>query len=112
MHVLLVNPTWKETFSLIFPLNLSYIGTSLCAKGHTVKVLDLDVSAYPLNDLKKAIEGESPDVIGVSLSNVDLGLDFFFKTVKIVRQFTPNTRIIASEAGFSISAERFNINVV
>lgn len=55
----------------VFPLGLAYVCSSLKRKGHEVKILDLCFVENPLQALTLAIQEFQPEVLGLSLRNVD-----------------------------------------
>ena len=55
----------------VYPLGLAYISTASYQKGHEVQIFDPNTAANPYDDLAKCILGFSPQVIGISLRNID-----------------------------------------
>ncbi len=53
------------------PMGLGYVAESARAAGHTVFFLDLMASQQPLEVLEARIDAFSPDVIGISIRNID-----------------------------------------
>ncbi len=71
MKLLLINANrFKHPWPVI-PFGLSCVAAAVEAAGHQVRVLDLCFSRHPGNDLRAAIEGFGPDVVGVSIRNID-----------------------------------------
>ena len=57
--------------SLVYPLGLSYIATALDAAGHEVRICDPNAHASGLEAVARAAVGWEPEVVGVSLRNID-----------------------------------------
>jgi anaerobic magnesium-protoporphyrin IX monomethyl ester cyclase len=99
--------------SPLYPIGLSYLAAVLT--DHDVRIFDPNVYAYPecLDDLKSEVAGFQPDVVGISIRNVDTTQrkDLFvnFKTVKptldAVLEVKPDVKIVAGGTGFSIHAQ-------
>lgn len=96
----------------LYPIGLSYLAAVLM--DHEVRIFDPNYYDYPasLDVLKKEVAGFQPDVVGISIRNVDTTQrkDLFvnFKTVKptldAVLKVKPDTKIVAGGTGFSIHA--------
>jgi radical SAM superfamily enzyme YgiQ (UPF0313 family) len=71
MRVLLINSNLKDDILAAPPIGLCYVASAAEAAGHEVKVLDLCFKRRINQELEKAINGFSPQVIGVSLRNLD-----------------------------------------
>ena len=71
MRVLLINSNLKDDILAAPPIGLSYVASAAEAAGHEVRVLDLCFKRRIGPELEKAILGFSPQVIGVSLRNLD-----------------------------------------
>ena len=71
MRVLLINSNREKTPAPLIPLGLCYVASSTRATGHEVELLDLCFSRHPRRDLVRSIEGFGPEVIGISLRNLD-----------------------------------------
>ncbi|PIE52392.1 hypothetical protein CSA37_06270 [Candidatus Fermentibacteria bacterium] len=110
MRILLVQSPVGRPEAPIYPIGLAYLAGSL--KNHSIKGLDLSLSADPAEDLRNALEEFSPEVVAVSLRNIDDSaypetfwyLDSFgliMDTLKDWKGF-----VITGGAGFSIYAEK------
>lgn len=98
----------------LFPIGLCYIATAL--KGHEVRIFDPNVYDFPYcyEKLKEAIGFFKPNVVGISIRNIDTTQrrDPFvhFKTIRptiqIVKDYDPKTKIIMGGAGYSIFASQ------
>ena len=71
MRVLLINSNLKDDILAAPPIGLCYVASAAEAAGHEVRVLDLCFKRHIQPELEKAIIGFSPQVIGVSLRNLD-----------------------------------------
>lgn len=71
MRVLLVYSNQCKDLILAPPIGLSYIATATKEAGHEVKFLDLLVANNPQEILRKAIGEFEPDVVGISVRNID-----------------------------------------
>ena len=71
MRVLLINSNLKDDILAAPPIGLCYVASAAEAAGHEVRVLDLCFKRRLRTELEKAIIGFSPQVIGVSLRNLD-----------------------------------------
>jgi hypothetical protein len=71
MRVLLINSNLKDDALAAPPIGLCYVATATAAAGHEVRVLDLCFKRRIGHELKKAIVGFAPHIIGVSLRNLD-----------------------------------------
>ena len=71
MRVLLINSNLKDDILAAPPIGLCYVASAAEVAGHEVRVLDLCFKRRIGQELEKAIIGFSPQVIGVSLRNLD-----------------------------------------
>jgi anaerobic magnesium-protoporphyrin IX monomethyl ester cyclase len=71
MRVLLINSNLKDDILAAPPIGLCYVASAAEAAGHEVRALDLCFKRRIRQELEKAINGFSPQVIGVSLRNLD-----------------------------------------
>ena len=71
MRVLLVY--FNRAYDLVPapPIGLSYVASATRRAGHDVRVLDLLTSARPLDDLRETVRTFAPEVVGVSVRNID-----------------------------------------
>jgi radical SAM superfamily enzyme YgiQ (UPF0313 family) len=98
----------------IYPLGLTYIATALHNNGHTVKIYDPNVVANPYENLREIIVDFSPDIVGISLRNIDnqLRTEMFYyykhfqKILKAVKELIPNAKILVGGTGFSMFAKK------
>jgi len=53
------------------PIGLSYVATATRRAGHDVRFVDLMVSRDPLGELQRELKSFQPEVVGVSVRNID-----------------------------------------
>ncbi len=71
MRVLLISPNREEINMRTWPLGLACVAAAAIAAGHGVKILDFMLTRDPQERLRKTIEDFQPDVIGLSVRNID-----------------------------------------
>ncbi|MBM4341625.1 MAG: radical SAM protein [Deltaproteobacteria bacterium] len=71
MNILLISVNRERMPAPVFPLGLAYIAGALRGKGHSIEVLDLCFSQSALGDLKEVLSRFQPELIGLSLRNLD-----------------------------------------
>ncbi len=109
MRVLLVNPNREQLPDPVFPLGLAYVGAALQGAGHEVATADLAFSENIRADLGTAVREHEPEVVGLSLRNID---DVAFprrrsyvkeykEVVSILRELT-DAPIVLGGSGFTI----------
>jgi anaerobic magnesium-protoporphyrin IX monomethyl ester cyclase len=114
--ILLIQQYLKNSSEIgpIFPLGLSYIATALKKEGIITTVIDLNLFNTPYLILKEVLSDTKPELIGISLRNID-NVDFFnfvyfyeelSKTLQKIREYSPKSVIIIGGSGFSIFAQK------
>lgn len=111
MRILLVQSFLGRREKPIYPLGLAYLAASL--KGHELKAFDPNVATEPIDELKKTARAYNPELIGLSLRNLDttsfqdpfVYLTGFIQTLNALKETLPHVPIIAGGAGFSIYAK-------
>jgi radical SAM superfamily enzyme YgiQ (UPF0313 family) len=71
MRVLLVSANQERSPDPVAPLGACYVATATAARGHAVAFLDLCFSTAVEDDVRRAVADARPDVVGLSLRNVD-----------------------------------------
>ncbi|MBI3853941.1 MAG: cobalamin B12-binding domain-containing protein [Verrucomicrobia bacterium] len=71
LRVLLVYSNRTRILEPTPPIGLSYVATATRAAGHAVRFVDLMVSRNPEADLRRALREFKPDVVGISVRNID-----------------------------------------
>ena len=109
MRVLLVSANRERLPDPVFPLGLAYVAAAARAAGHRVEVADLCFDRRPLKALGSRIVDFDPEVVGVSLRNVDnasfpLTQDYLPEHHAIVSTVAKFTRapIVLGGSGYSI----------
>src|SRR5512135_1093139 len=85
MKVLLINPnTYK--FPPVPPIGLEHVAGLVEESGHRAEILDLCFSDSPFSDIDKAVVEFRPDIVGISVRNVDTVLyqtnEFFLDEIR------------------------------
>ena len=109
MRVLLVSANREQIPDPIFPLGLAYIAAALRNAGHRLEVADLCFGRRPLHALRKQAAAFRPDVIGLSLRNIDnaaypLTVDYLSLHREVVDTLREASRapVVLGGSGFSI----------
>lgn len=113
MRILFVSVNRESAPYPVAPLGLAYIAGAARDAGHEVRLLDLCFSERPETDIADAVGGFAPELIGISIRNVDnltypsslSFLDEIQATVVAVREHS-SAPIVAGGPGFSIFPER------
>jgi radical SAM superfamily enzyme YgiQ (UPF0313 family) len=114
MRVLLVSANRERLPDPIFPLGLAYVAAATRAAGHCVAVADLCFGRHPLHELRELVGRFRPEVIGLSLRNVDNAayprtvdyLEGHREVVDTLRAATGAT-IVLGGSGFSIMPDTY-----
>ena len=109
MKLLLVQSYLGGNEPTVFPLGLACINAQL--SGHDVRGFDTNTSKRPFDELKEIIEGFSPDVVGISLRNIDstnkrevvFYYSYLKKAIDEIKAVS-NAKIIVGGSGFSMFA--------
>jgi radical SAM superfamily enzyme YgiQ (UPF0313 family) len=110
MKILLISVNRERMPFPVFPLGLAYISKGLIEESHQVEVMDLCFSQEVSIDLNKTLLRFQPDLIGISLRNLD-NLTYptpisYLKEVEevvgICRQST-STRLVIGGSGYSLA---------
>lgn len=114
--VLLVQAISMEGIDIerVYPIGITTLGTILKRSGRfDVHITDMNMGMNPYADLKKNIDELAPDVIGISLRNLDpLGnrtsslIVPFAITLSFIKQFAPETPIVAGGTAFTLFPKR------
>lgn len=81
MKILMVNSNRYKLPVPSVPFGLCYVSAALENAGHDVHVLDLCFSKNPGRDISNTVSKFQPDIIGISIRNIDTGAehDNFFQ---------------------------------
>ena len=110
MKVLLVSANRSHQYMPVMPLGIGYLLSNLAGPGRDFAVLDLTFSDRVEDDVSTAVDLFDPDVIGVSIRNVDNALylcpvsylPYAKEVVSACRRLRPEARIVIGGSGFSI----------
>ncbi len=115
MRVLLVQSNLGDKRMMpVYPLGLAYIGTSLLEHGHETRIVDPNIAADPMRSLERELKDYCPDLVGISLRNIDnqarlnqfYSYKFFQHTLDKIRQWNGEIPIVVGGAGFSMFPKR------
>lgn len=109
MRVLLVSANREHIPDPIFPLGLAYIAAATQQAGHDLCIADLCFGRRPLDKLQHQISAFQPNVVGLSIRNVDnaaypLTIDYLDQHREVVTGIRDMTsaRVVLGGSGFSI----------
>ena len=71
MRVLLISANTEQINILPLPLGLNCVAVATRSAGHDVELVDLMTEKDTQSGIKEAIEGFRPDIIGISVRNID-----------------------------------------
>ena len=97
MNLLFVNTNQTRMPDTVTPIGLSYLAGALRRAQHDCDIFDLTFQSQFEEKLKARIRGRKPEVIGLSLRNVDNTaypktvsyIEHFQKIVRICREVAP-----------------------
>src|SRR3954464_2479019 len=112
-RVLLVSTNRERQPYPVVPNGLACIASALDAAGNNVRFLDLCFARDPLAAARSAAMTFRPDVIGVSIRNIDnsdaIALRHYTPEARVVlqalRQAAPDAKVVAGGAAFGVAPE-------
>ena len=112
MKILLISVNREKMPYPVFPLGLAYLGRVLKEEGYRIEVLDLCFSQDPSVELKETLQRFQPDLIGLSLRNLD-NLTYptpvsYLKEVEEVIQVchqASSAKLILGGSGYSLAPQ-------
>jgi radical SAM superfamily enzyme YgiQ (UPF0313 family) len=112
MKILLISVNRERMPFPVFPLGLAYIAMALRKEGHQVEVMDLCFSQEISIDLNQTLHQFQPDLIGISLRNLDnltyptsiSYLQEVEEVVGICRQ-SPSSQLVIGGSGYSLAPQ-------
>ena len=112
-RVLLVSTNRERQPYPVVPNGLACIASALDAAGHSVSFLDLCFVSDPVLAARRAAEVNKPDIIGVSVRNIDnsdaIALRHYTPeardVLRALRQAAPAAKVIAGGAAFGVAPE-------
>src|SRR3979411_3087007 len=110
---LLVSPNRVVRPYPVVPNGLACVASALDAAGYHVRFLDLCFAANPVAAARRAAAEFKPDIIGVSVRNIDnsdaIALRHYTPEARTVlhalRQAAPGAKVIAGGAAFGVAPE-------
>jgi putative variant cofactor biosynthesis B12-binding/radical SAM domain protein 1 len=112
MRVLLIQAFTALDMELVYPIGLSYLAAHL--DGHEVDIFDINLHRNdPFDALAARLEAFQPEVVGISLRNMKVGMpnlhtDDFApqqETVEAIKAWRPSIKVLAGGTAFSLYAE-------
>lgn len=111
MKILLINPNTYQS-PPVPPIGLEYLAGSIEGQGHSAEILDLCFSADWRHEIDNAMTIFKPDIIGISIRNIDTVLyytnEFFLDSIREFVAHIKSTygiRIVIGGAGISAGPE-------
>lgn len=112
-RILLVSANRERQPYPVVPNGVACVAAALREAGHNVQVLDLCFERSPLRAVRTAVRDSSPDVIGLSVRNIDnsdsMALRHYTpeaaQIMKGLREAAPRATIIAGGAAFGVAPE-------
>lgn len=113
MTVLLVSTNRERSPQPVVPNGMACVASALTAAGHEVRVLDLCFARDPLRAARDAAARYRPDVIGVSVRNIDNSDSIALRhytpeaaaTLRALRAGAPGAAVVAGGAAFGVAPE-------
>ncbi|MEW6374648.1 MAG: lipid biosynthesis B12-binding/radical SAM protein [Thermodesulfobacteriota bacterium] len=112
MKILLISVNRERMPYPVFPLGLAYIAKALREEGHLIEVMDLCFSQDVPRDLKDVLQWFEPELIGISLRNLDnltyptsiSYLKEVEEVVQVCRQYS-RSKLVIGGSGFSLAPQ-------
>jgi radical SAM superfamily enzyme YgiQ (UPF0313 family) len=70
-RILLISSNREHFPEPVFPLGVSYVASGLVRSAKKVRIFDAGIHRFPIHRLRREIATYSPDIIGLSLRNID-----------------------------------------
>jgi radical SAM superfamily enzyme YgiQ (UPF0313 family) len=110
MKILLTSVNREKMPYPVFPLGLAYLAEVLKEEGYRTEVLDFCFCQDPSSDLRDALQRFQPDLVGLSLRNLDnltyptsvSYLKELEEVIQVCRQ-SSSARLIIGGSGFSLA---------
>jgi radical SAM superfamily enzyme YgiQ (UPF0313 family) len=110
MKTLLISVNRERMPAPVFPLGLAYIAGALKEKGHSIEVLDLCFSQNVSGDLKEVLLRFQPELIGLSLRNLDnltypASISYLQEVEEVISRCRHNSSstLVIGGSGFSLA---------
>lgn len=120
MRVLMIQSPSVEGISQekVYPIGIVTLAGQLRQEGHLVEILDMNLAPDPFGSVKQKLLDFRPDVVGVSLRNIDplanktsSLIPPFIVTVKLVSAVLPDAKIVVGGTGFSLFPKRLMLEL-
>lgn len=110
MKILLFQSYLRKAGLKVYPLGL--VSLASCANNHEVRICDLNLYEKPFQTLGKELQEYNPDLIGISLRNIDnqdrldpvYYYQDFVKATRTIKAAKPDTPLVVGGPGFSMFA--------
>jgi radical SAM superfamily enzyme YgiQ (UPF0313 family) len=110
MNILLISVNREKMPYPVFPLGLAYIARTLRDEGYQVEVMDLCFSQDVLADLNGTLNRFLPDLIGISLRNLDnltypTSISYLKEVEEVIGicRRSSSSRLVIGGSGFSLA---------
>ena len=111
--VLLVSTNRERAPQPVVPNGIACVASALEAEGHSVSVADLCFARDPAAALRRAVRETRPDVIGVSVRNIDnsdrMALRHYTPEasgmLRVLRDAAPSATVVAGGAAFGVAPD-------
>ena len=110
MKILLISVNREKMPYPVFPLGMAYLARALREAGHAIEVLDLCFSEAPNADLAGVLHRFKPDLIGLSLRNLDnltypTSLSYLKEVEEVIQvcRQSSSSRLIVGGSGYSLA---------
>ncbi len=112
MRVLLVQAFTALDMELVYPLGLAYLAAHL--DQHVVEIFDVNLHrADPYAALEARVRAFAPEVVGISLRNMKVGMPHLHtddfepqqKAVQLIKRICPGVVIVAGGTAFSLYSD-------
>jgi radical SAM superfamily enzyme YgiQ (UPF0313 family) len=121
MKILLVSVNRERMPYPVFPLGLAYLAKALRDEGHSIEVLDLCFSKDTSADLRSCLQRFQPDLIGLSLRNLDnltypTSISYIGEVEEVIQvcRQTSSSKLVIGGSGYSLAPkellQRFNVD--
>ncbi len=113
MRVLLVQAFTALDMELVYPLGLAYLAAHIEDR-HAVDIFDVNLHrADPYVALESKVRAFRPDVVGISLRNMKVGMPHLHtddfepqqKAIQLIKRVAPGVKIVAGGTAFSLYSE-------
>jgi radical SAM superfamily enzyme YgiQ (UPF0313 family) len=110
MKILLLSVNREKMPYPVFPLGLAYLAEVLKEEGYGTEVLDLCFSEEPSIDLRDTLQRFQPDLVGLSLRNLDnltypTSVSYLKEVDEVIRvcRESSSAKLIIGGSGFSLA---------